>query len=196
MENLCLVIGIMAGIIQIIGYVLYMRNAFSGSIFPNPASWSIWAFASILNLISYAEMTGDWPKIILPAACSVMNMATFLTCLFKGRLRKLRMIEWTILFLDIVIVLFWWLSKSATLTNLLLQASTLISFLPLICDVWKNPSIEKPTPWLLWTLGYALLFSIVLLRWKKWEDAVYPLLCLILHGIVLYACTFKKVRIR
>ncbi len=171
-----------------------MRNAFSGSIRPNPASWSIWAFASILNLISYAEMTGDWPKVILPAACSVMNMITFLACLFKGRLRKLKTIEWTILIFDAAIVLFWWFSKSALYANLLLQVSSLISFLPLIFDVWKKPSIEKPMPWLLWTVGYMLLFSIVLLRWEKWEDAVYPLLCLILHGIVLHACTFKKVR--
>lgn len=193
MEHICLFIGITAGIIQIIGYAMYMRNAFSGSVSPNPASWSIWAFASILNLVSYIEMTGDLSKVILPAACSVMNMGTFLVCLLKGRLRKLQRFEKIILILDLKIVLIWWLSHSALLANLLLQISTLISFIPITHDVWKNPKVEKPAPWFLWTSGYALLSLLVIFRWQQWHDVVYPISCLIFHSIVFYICKYKKV---
>ena len=44
--------------------------------------------------------------------------------------------------------------------------------------------VEDAKPWYIWTIAYSTLAVVVVLRWEKWEDLVYPLIFAILHAIV------------
>ncbi|MDP2816497.1 MAG: hypothetical protein Q8O19_07445, partial [Rectinemataceae bacterium] len=68
------VLGFMAGAVQLIGYWVYNKGAGEKI---NTGSWSIWAIAGIVDLVSYFVMTGDWVKNILPAVCAVAAVGTF-----------------------------------------------------------------------------------------------------------------------
>ena len=53
--NIAIVIAVLSGLLQITGYVVYNYKTQKGGITPNSASWAIWTFGSVMNLLSYAR---------------------------------------------------------------------------------------------------------------------------------------------
>lgn len=181
METLGLLLGVLAGLTQLFGYFLYNREVFRAGIKPNAGSWAVWAFGSFLNYLSYSEMSGDITKDILPFCCASACVTTFVIHYQKGNFGKVERLDRMVFVVDVAICLVWLKIGSATIANLLYQLSTVISFIPMIKSTWEKPEREKPTPWFVWSLAYALGLCAVYATWQKWEDAVYPMFCLILH---------------
>jgi hypothetical protein len=177
--DLALILGVASGLIQIGGYVVYGQTALKDENEPNAGSWAMWAFGSLVSAGSYFQMTnGDLAKNILPIACCLSCVALFGLCKLKNKIRKLERFDVWMFAVDVTITTFWIFSSDPITSNLLFQASTFISFLPIIKTA--NKDNEKPLAWWLWSAAYALEVIVVGLHWEKWQDVVYPALCLLL----------------
>jgi len=181
---LSVILGLIASGVQIIGYIIYSKKISIGRIRPNTASWSIWAFGAVLESYSYIALTNDWVKNILPAACAVSVVWLFVFCVRRGHFDKPTKFEIVIVLMDCAAILVWWVYGSALYANLLLILMAIVSFVPLMIGVWFNPTIEDALPWYLWSVAYAVLVIVVILRWEKWEDLIYPIVFFVLHLIV------------
>lgn len=178
---LAIALGILSSIVHLIAYFSYYRKINVGRVKPNATSWSVWALGSVLESASYVGVTGDWVKNLLPICCAISAVILFFYCLHKGHFSKLRKFEGYLLVFDCVALLVWWWYQSAFYANILFVAIAIISFIPIIWGVWVNPMVEDSLPWYLWTCAYFLLVLVILFRWNKWEDLVYPLMFLLLH---------------
>jgi len=177
-------LGISAGLVQIAGYFLYVGKINIGRIKPNTASWTIWAFGAVLESASYVFVTGDWVKNILPVACALSAVLIFMYCLRNGHFSNPSKFEWFLVFLDCIAIFVWWWYSSAVYANFLLVITAVISFLPIVLHVWKDPTVEDAKPWFVWTLAYCIMSIVVIARWEKWEDLIYPAVFLVLHMII------------
>jgi len=174
------VLGVAAGVLQLVGYVVYLRQLLARRVQPNAASWGMWAFSALFGCWSYAEMTADWAKCVLPAACCVACMVTFLLCLLVGRLRRVEGWEFAVWGLDAALMLVWFAGGvSAVAANLILQFTTALSFAPILWHVRAAPEAERPQAWLLWSSAYLLQIVVVVFRWQRWEELAYPVVCLV-----------------
>ncbi len=182
--NLSLIISILAGTLQLLGYFTYNRMALSGKIVPNTASWLIWAMGGVLTTASYIFVSGDWVKNVLPIVCSMSAILIYIFCLVKGRFQKIDSFEWIVITLDICITIYWYLSKEPFITNVLYVLSAFPSFIPIIRYVWRNPLSENAVPWMLWSFAYFLMTMTVIMRYEKWQDLFYPVALFFLHVIV------------
>jgi hypothetical protein len=183
--DISVLLGASAGFLHVLAFALYNRQMLHGTSQPNSATWTLWAFLTVLNASSYAVMSGDLVKSILPIASSLACILTFLFSLYKGKLSKLDLWDGLALGIGVVSGLVWWYYKSATYANLILQASVAISFVPTYRGVWKNPKKEKALPWYIWSFAYVLSIVVIAMRWKgQYQDLVYPVNCLILHAVV------------
>ncbi len=190
--SLALSFGILAGTAQLWGYWIYNREIFKGQIKPNAVSWGLWAGGSVIAFWSYALLTDDWVKNILPVACSVAVIFTFFYSLIKGRFEKPDKTSCIIAILDILVVIFWFVTKSEIYTNIFMQIDVFITFLPLFIEVWRNPEYEKPIPWFIWSMAYACMFISICLSYEKPWDLMYPIMYFILHLTVGLIVSFKK----
>jgi hypothetical protein len=173
------VLGVAAGILQLGGYVSYGRQLLAHRVQPNAASWGMWAFSALLGCWSYAEMTADWAKCVLPVACCVACMGTFLLCLLIGRPRRVETWEFAVWGLDAALILVWFAGGvSAVAANLILQFTTALSFAPILRHVRAVPGAERPEAWLLWSGAHILQIVAVVFRWQRWEELAYPVVCL------------------
>ncbi|HLP43913.1 MAG TPA: hypothetical protein VK145_01385 [Candidatus Nanoarchaeia archaeon] len=179
-----LVLSVAASLLQILGYWIYFVKIREKRVRPNTASWSIWAFGAVLESVSYVFVTGDWVKNLLPVACALCAVLLFLYCVRYGHFEKLSQLDRILVMVDLVIILIWWLSKSPIYANILLVITAVVSFLPIIRSTWINPRNENASPWFFWTSAYCLLTILVMLRWEKWEDLVYPVTFAILHALI------------
>lgn len=178
-------LGIIAGLMHVVAFGFYNKQILRGTSVPNAATWTLWAFLTILNASSYAAMSGDMAKSILPIASSLACVLTFLFSLHKGKLSQIDAWDRIALVIGVVSGLIWWWYHSATYANLVLQLSIAISFVPTYRGVWKNPAVERAFPWCLWSSAYALSVVVIALRWEgQYQDLVYPINGLLLHAVV------------
>lgn len=179
-----LILSISASLLQIYGYWVYFARIRQKRIKPNAASWSIWAFGAVLESVSYVFVTGDWVKNLLPIACALSAVSLFLYCFKYGHFEKISRLDWILVVSDLVIIVIWWLTQSSVFANILLVITAFVSFIPIIQTTWINPRAENAPPWFFWTGAYLLLTILVLFRWEKWEDIVYPLTFAVLHVLI------------
>ena len=185
--NWGVVLGTVAGAMQIAGYLLYLQQMLKGSSKPNAVSWTLWFFMIILNAASYFQMSGDWVKTILPAVSSLMIVVIYSVLVFKigVRLSKLSAIEWTVLIIGTLACLAWWMFKSAAFGNLIFQFAFALSFAPTIKGVWNHPGVEKPGAWIVFSAAYFFSLLVVAARWQNHlQDLVFPLNAFFLHCMV------------
>jgi len=83
-----IVLGISAGLMHVFAFAIYNKQMLQGTSKPNSATWILWTFLTVLNVSSYAVMSGDWVKTILPLASSIACILTFLFSLYKGKLSR------------------------------------------------------------------------------------------------------------
>ena len=185
------VLGIIAGLMHILAFTIYNKQMLKGTSHPNSATWTLWAFLSILNCVTYILMSHDWVKGLLPIASTAACIATFVFPIFKGKLSRLNTPDIAALVIGSLSVFVWWYFRSATYANMILQVCVFISFIPTYRGVWKEPALEKALPWFIWSSAYIFSIVVVFIRWQgQLTDLVYPINCLLLHaGIGLL--TFK-----
>ncbi len=180
-----LFLGVIAGVMHVVAFVLYNRQMLKGVSRPNTATWTLWVFLTFLNLGSYRAMSGDWVKSILPLASSTACLFTFIFALAKGKLSKIDPWDGAALGVGIIAGFAWWQYNSATYANLILQGSIAISFAPTLRSIRLDRTSEKPLPWFIWSVAYVLSIVVIVMRWRgQWQDFVYPVNCLMLHAAV------------
>lgn len=189
--ELSVLLGILSGVLQLIGYWIYVRSMLRTEIRPNSASWFIWAYGAAIETTSYFEMSGDVVKSILPIACTFASIATFVLMLKVGQFKKLKTLDYICVGIDLLALVVWWLYHSATYAHLVAMSSVIISFIPIIWDTWNDPRSEKPLPWLIWSSAYAVATIVVFMRFEKWEDVVYSGMYFVCHLPVLLISQYK-----
>ncbi len=183
---------LVAGTISLTAFALYNLSVFTGRIKPNSASWALFAFLVILNASSYLAMSDDWVKSVMPIGNAGACILTFVFGLIFGKFEPLKPEEKKVLIIGMAAALAWWMFRSAMFGNLLLQVAVIVAMLPLLKGVRRNPTIENPLPWWLWTIGFTINLTVVILRWKgQWQDLAYPINTIVLHAWVAILASRK-----
>lgn len=74
------------------------------------------------------------------------------------------------------------------------NASTVVSFLPILHGAWHKPEKEHPLPWAIWTCAYALLGCTTIAEYGV--DSLYmlyPVSNILLHGLMALIVTALQV---
>ncbi len=182
------VLGILAGVIQLIGYGIYAKRM--GEV--NTGSWLIWAIGGGIDLVSYIAVTdGDWVVNFLPAVCAFAAVAVFVYGLAMKKFKMPDRTEWVFVGADSVITVIWFYTN-AFLANLLYQVSNVASFYPMVRKMRSGTEKEDSLPWLVWTVAYATLTVAVLLRLHRWEELAYPVSHVAAHAYVFWLARSKE----
>ena len=94
--------------------------------------------------------------------------------------------------LDVLSMIIGFITMSALVANISCQVGTVASFIPILRATAKDPTREKPLPWIIWSAAYGLDVILVITRWEKWGDVVYPATCLVLHILMVTIANRKK----
>ena len=191
MDILTVVLGVLAGLVQLAGYWQYNKKLAYKDISPNATSWALWGGGGVIEYALYGDLAQDWVKEFLPMMCAVAVFATFVHMLFRVSCRRPDGGDVVLFSLDIGVVVFWILTQDPLMSNVLLGADIIISHFPIFRSTWKEPCSENETPWMTWTIAYTLLTLVVCMRWEKWGDLIYPL-----AGLVSTAMVWAMVRWR
>lgn len=185
--SIALVLGVTAAVLHGIAYYLYNRQAKLGQSGPIVASWGVWVFMATLNAFSFRAMSGDWVATLQFFTGSVACTITFFYVLAIGRFSWPKPKEWGSLGIGLAAVVVWQLvgnSAGATFANMLGLLAFVVSFKPTFDGVRRDPNIEKPLPWAMWTMAFTITLTNVLMRHGISMSLVSPAVLLASHGSI------------
>lgn len=194
--------GIAAGILQICGYLAYALEVRKSRIKPNAGSWIIWGYGNIIVCLTYLFAGSVSSADILPIVCSVCSLVMTIWFVKIGTFNKITGLEKKMIALDILLTLGWIafsviptsIDNPAIPVHVILQISAIVSFVPIIREVYYNRDTERHTPWIIWTSAYILFFIAEILAGAPWYKLIYPLNYVILHGLIGLFSYSKKVK--
>jgi len=201
MDVAIIVLALLSGVLQCVGYLLYIQKTLSKDIKPNGATWLMFSYGTAL--LTVLEWDGDarWYLLVLPVTCATSSILVAVYCYRIGTIKWPS--EWqdkaafvtdvvlTVLYVSAGILMASGVISSRTrmIAALVLlvcsNVTTFTSFTPLVRGVAKNPSLEHWLPWSVWTLAYATLTTITLLDQESSKIMLfYPVSCAIMHALV------------
>ena len=179
------VFAIASGIAYILAYLDYNRQVIKGATRPNGATWLIWSVISIVSATSYLKASGDVWKSVIPLLNIGLCTATFVLAVYLKNIKWPDKMDYVALAIGIIAALVWKHYGSARYANLIVQLAVLAGFVPTWRGILKDPTCEQARPWIIWMVGYILALIVVTLRWNgQWIDAVYPVMCIVLHASI------------
>ncbi|HXK36932.1 MAG TPA: hypothetical protein VJ553_05105 [Candidatus Paceibacterota bacterium] len=182
-----MILAIAAALSHGAAYCMYLTQVFAGSSVPNPASWSIWAYLSALNAVTFWRGSKDALATAQFFTGSVGCITVWMYSIWAGRFAPINTLGWIVLVLCLTACLVWWLTRSAVYANLMVGGILTISFIPTFAGVFHAATIERALPWYLWTLAFAITTTNVVRRRRQarwWLMLVTPILGMICHGVV------------
>jgi len=184
-SEISMALGLAASLLHLGAFITYNRQMLRGDSRPNAVTWGIWAIGATLNGASYFFMNMDVIKALLPLVGSLACIWVFVLSLLKGKLSKPDKADLATLWLGIVAVVVWWTFRSAAYANLLFQVGLVVSIIPTVRGVIRDPGNEKANAWFMWGCAYLLMLCVVLLRWQGiWQDMALPLAGMTTHTLV------------
>jgi hypothetical protein len=215
--SLLLLLGIIAGILQIIGYIIYILHE---DIDPNPVTWFMFAYGTAILTILEWDMEATLPELILPATCSIFAIYVSLRCWINARKRdpskwwpedwwpsdriqQLSFVSDIIITIGYVaiwaFVVFGTMSPDTKLLAvfwflLLSNLSTFPAFYPIIHETYKHPEKENFLPWFIWAAAYGLLGIVTYVTHEELFGLLmlYPVSNALLHAVVGIVALRKK----
>lgn len=193
MDTVRLVLGVAAAGLVGLVYYFYIRQVNTGQSHPNVASWSIWAFLTTVNALTYGAMSGDLAATMQFLMSSIGCLGTFFFVLAIGKFSWPRLEEMLLIILGLVAIGVWWFFRSATGANMIILLALGISFIPTVSGLLDDPFKEAPRPWVIATLAYSITTVNVTLKpgWQFWS-LLAPVMMALAHGIVAVLATESR----
>ncbi|SHO56679.1 hypothetical protein [Vibrio quintilis] len=171
MPELTILIGKIAGIIALLGFVPYTLSILKGETQPNRVTWWIWTIIGFLLCVSYYSSSSDGP-IWVPVSYVAGPLVTALLSIKYGY-GKLESFDKYCLGIAVFSVLIWFLTGSAFYTLLINIFIDLLGAIPTIRKTYHIPESESKTSWLMFLV--ANLMNIVAITNWTLMDTVYPI---------------------
>jgi hypothetical protein len=176
-------LAIAASVLNLVGYIWYIRDLVRGTTRPNVSSWMVWMGVTVVSVSSYVTATGDPVKSIFSWSILAANIITFFFIIRRARFSALSRLDISALVIGLVAAAAWLFTTSAWWGNILIQFAIVIGGVPTLVSVWRQPYNERPWPWLLWGVAFICQTAVILTRWTRQPlELVYPLI-----GVVLYS---------
>jgi hypothetical protein len=179
------IIGIIAGIFLIGGYIPYIKDVLSGSTKPNRASWIIWSLSTAVILIGVKE-TGTNEAIWVPIADAVGCFVIFLLAIWKG-VGGWSVTDKVAFAICLISLFIWWVTGNpliALITNLCIYVS---GYIPTIKKSIRHPKSESLTAWSLFLIGVILnLVTVIIGTDTGFAVWLYPIVLVLTVGTLYY----------
>jgi hypothetical protein len=190
-----LAIGLGAGLLQALAYLVYFRQVLRAEIAPNGMSWAMWTYGTLVFFGIEADMGAPVSLLILPGVCALCSLGVATHAFLRAAYLPPARGDWAILWIDMgiiggYVVLLYGVHRGVEpspdyplgLVFVLMAAfSSVTSSLPILRSTRAEPRHERPLAWFVWAAAYAAMMTAAVIEGLSWHHQLYPLLSLVVH---------------
>ena len=171
MSELKSILGIIAKILVLVGYIPYLRDIIKKKTKPHLYSWFLWTLETMIIFglqVSGGAGTGAWVTLASGVMCiAVIILAT----IYKSPVEVV-FIDTLFLILNLISLALWLITKQPVLSSILTTAVGLFAFAPTIRKSWNQPHSETLSFYYLNSVRFGL--SILALETYSITTSLYP----------------------
>lgn len=174
------ILGIIAGILAIGGYIPYIISTLLRKTKPERASWIIWTIVGGILAFSYMA-TGDLKAIWLPFGYFFGPFIVMILSIWYGYSSWSKLDTFCII-AAILTLIPWFFYHEAIVTLLLNVLIDCLGAIPTIIKTYQEPDTEDLTAWIVFLIANTLqLFAIT--DWNL--SAIYPIYLFVLASLIV-----------
>jgi hypothetical protein len=182
------VLGIIAAVISIFGYVPYFRDIILGKTKPHAFSWLVWG---VLNAIAFAGQIhgkggpGMWAIGLTAAAMGVI----FVLSLLRGE-KRITMFDWLCLGGAAAALLLWAITKQPLTSIILITVVDAFGFLPTVRKAYGKPQQETLVTYEINVIKYMLV--VLALQNYTLVTTLFPLAVAIMNALFVAMLVVRR----
>lgn len=175
-----LILGVFAGVVQIIATVPYLISIVRGSTRPNLISWILWTVTVSITLVAQIS-AGASGSIFLLIGATICNLAVVFLCIKGYGYKKFGKIDVVTLILAIVAIIGWLVSSNPLIAIIFAVAADCIAYAPTIAKMYRYPATEQAVYWGL--LVIADIFALISVTAITLPNIIFPIAYGIMNGV-------------
>lgn len=196
-------LAVASAVLQIAGYIIYIRKSLKLELEPHPATWFMFAYGTLILGVLEFDQGAHWTLLLLPGICAALAIVVAFICWKKGKLKWPKHQTDQLSFsADIALTICYvgaWVLLAIGLLNeqervvgtlvflVCSNLTTITAFYPLLRETSENPHRELSLPWMVWASAYIVLGMATYISSGLWTALmIYPVLNAILHGFVAF----------
>lgn len=176
------VIGLIAALVHLGGYLVYNGQIRRGKTTPNITTWCSVTLLSWINALSYYGIdTAAWYESGPPIVGAFMTLSTVFHTIMHGQFQRPTWREGVIFLMVLASIGAYYAFKEAAYSNYIVQVGFCFGVWPMMKAVYKNPQLEAPETFVLWTISYSTVLCLAVYG-HNWARVPMPAVTVIALG--------------
>ncbi|HEX3081770.1 MAG TPA: hypothetical protein VHQ86_00810, partial [Candidatus Saccharimonadia bacterium] len=152
--------GILAVILNAIGYVPYIRGILTGAVRPQRVTWGIWTILTTVASVNQIINGGGWSTLFF-GSTTILVMIVFALSLTRRGIGGASAFDRAVLASSLILTVFWVSARDTHLSTYIAVAIDGVGALPTIVKAFRRPHTELYLQWVLAAVAGACSFAAV-----------------------------------
>jgi hypothetical protein len=173
--------GFTALILNLIGYIPYIRDIFRKIVKPHPFTWAIWTILTTIAAFNQVRNDGGYSSLFFISTAILVGFVFLLS--FRYGMGGASNIDRLCLVLAGILLIYWLTTKDTHLSTVYAVIIDGIGAIPTLIKTYHHPKSET---YIQWTLaGIGGLFTMVSVPRLDWILLIYPLYVFIMNAAIV-----------
>ena len=181
-------LGVIAVILNAIGYYPYLRDIIRGIVQPHRVTWGIFSILTAIASVNQIENGGGYSSLFF-ASTFILVFITFLFSIKKGHGCTSK-IDITCVVLTVLLLVYWVTAKDVRISTLLAIMIDVIAVIPTLIKTYNIPKSEIYPPWML--AGIGGLISLLAVPKLDWVLIIYPAYIFVANYIIVFTKFYSE----
>ena len=174
-------IAIVASLLNLIGYVPYIRHIFSGKVRPHRVTWGIWMVLTAVVSVNQIVNGGGYSSMFFVSTTLLVTIVFVLS--FKFGVGGASTLDQFCLMAAALLLIYWVTARDTRFSTLLALCIDTIAVIPTLHKTYKRPETESYPQWVL--AGIAGLLTLFTVETLDWALLIYPAYVFVANGMIV-----------
>ncbi|MCX6702595.1 MAG: hypothetical protein NTW60_01895 [Candidatus Wolfebacteria bacterium] len=185
------IIGIGAGVIQIISIIPYVKDIFKGTTRPNIVSYFLWTVIQVIAIFAQFSAGASWSLFILIASTFNTSLI-FILCLAGYGYKEYGLTDKICFVLAIITIIVWQITKQPLIVLALAIFADFLASVPTILKAYRDPKSEMVLSWFMTVVSATIAgFSTTKI---DFANLIYPVYAFLTNGTITWLAFFGQRR--
>jgi hypothetical protein len=174
-------LGVLALLLNIVGYAPYIRDIFRGIVRPQRITWGIWTILTIIAAVNQVKNGGGYSTYFFTST-TILVATTFLLSLKFGMGGASRL-DKVCLALAVCLFIYWATVHDTRLSTLIAVIIDGTGAIPTVVKTFHHPETETYPQWVL--AGFGGLLTMLVVPRLDWALIIYPAYVFVMNGVIV-----------